>query len=179
MQAREKTLGAMRKLKADAQRTINERKAAAQAAEARAAELAAEGAALRARIQVCCRSCVLPCHEHVNICCCNLKFCCPWSNLAAYQLQPVLLFCDKIAMVWLLRRLSRQRTKLCELISKRCSSNSQIGRQPWPPQPPPLLRVPHSHRRSSNSSSLQSSRRQRRLCQQRLCQQWLSAQSHH
>lgn len=51
-EAREKTLGMMRKLKADATRNIDNRKAAAAAAEARAAELAAEGDVLRARIQV-------------------------------------------------------------------------------------------------------------------------------
>ena len=50
--ARDKLLVTMRKMKAGAERSIKERQAAAEAAEARAAELAAEGAALKSRIQV-------------------------------------------------------------------------------------------------------------------------------
>jgi hypothetical protein len=50
--ARDKLLVTMRKMKAGAERSIRERQAAAEAAEARAAQLAAEGAALKSRIQV-------------------------------------------------------------------------------------------------------------------------------
>jgi hypothetical protein len=51
--ARDKLLVTMRKMKAGAERNIKERQAALEAAEGRAAQLAAEGAALRTRLQVC------------------------------------------------------------------------------------------------------------------------------